>query len=188
MKAAKAAKPSLPAATAAMPAPPAPATARAGRTRPIGPEMIGFRLLKLTNLMSRPFFAQFAKHHALSLNEWRSIVVLATRPGSAAQDVAAATGLLPMNISRALMTLRKSGMVEEARDPDNHRRMLLWLTRRGEATFNQIAPHSQRDSRRLLGALSEAELVLFGSMLDKLITRAEEISEEHRLTAAGEGE
>jgi len=162
------------------------AAARAPRSRTLGTDMIGFRLLKLTNLMSRPFFAQFAKQHALSLNEWRAIVVLATHPGSAAQDVAAATGLLAMNISRALVTLRKAGLVEEARDPENHRRMLLWLTRRGETTFNQIAPHSLHNARRLMDALSEAELASFGTMLDKLIARAEEITADSRETANGD--
>lgn len=154
------------------------AAPRPARVRAIDTDMVGFRLLKLTNLMSRPFFAQFAKRHALSLNEWRAIVVLATHPGSAAQDVAAITGLLPMNISRALATLRRAGMVEEARDPENHRRTLLWLTERGESTFSQIAPHSLRNARRLMSALEPAELAVFGVLLDKLIARAEEISLE----------
>jgi DNA-binding MarR family transcriptional regulator len=79
--------------------------------------MAGFRLLKLTNLLSRPFFGQFAKLHDLTLNEWRTMVVLANQPASAAQDVAAMTGLHPMNISRALAGLRKAGRIEEARDP-----------------------------------------------------------------------
>jgi len=140
------------------------------------PEMVGFRLLKLTNLMSRPFFGQFAKQHSLSLTEWRAIVVLATRPGSAAQDICAATGLHAMNISRAVSALRKSGLVEEARDPDNHRRVLLWLTAEGSKTFRQIAPHSERDASQLMDALTPRELLAFSRTLDKLILRAEEIT------------
>jgi DNA-binding MarR family transcriptional regulator len=140
--------------------------------------MVGFRLLKLTNLMSRPFFGQFAKRHALSLNEWRAVVVLATRPGSAAQDISAATGLHPMNISRAVIGLRKAGMVEEARDPENHRRVLLWLTKAGEKTFKEIAPHSERQARMLLDGLAPEELMVLGRTIDKLIARAEEITAE----------
>ncbi|MCW5654473.1 MarR family winged helix-turn-helix transcriptional regulator [Hydrogenophaga sp.] len=144
----------------------------------LAPDMAGFRLLKLTNLMSRPFFGQFARQHALTLNEWRSIVVLSSRPGSAAQDVSAATGLHPMNISRAVIALRKRGLVEEARDPDNHRRMLLWLTRAGEDLFASIAPHSEAQNRRLFDVLSAEELASFTRTLEKLTARAEEITRD----------
>lgn len=140
------------------------------------PDMVGFRLLKLTNLLSRPFFGEFAKQHHLTLTEWRTIVVLANQPGSAAQDIAAATGLHPMNISRALAGLRKDGRVEEARDPDNHRRTLLWLTKVGEKTFREIAPHSERQAARLLDALSSTELSTLAAIIDKLVSRAEDIA------------
>lgn len=150
--------------------------AQASEKRALSPEMVGFRLLKLTNLMSRPFFGQFAKKHSLSLTEWRSMVVLASRPGSAAQDIAAATGLHAMNISRAVIALRKAKLVEEARDPDNHRRVLLWLTPAGQDIFQQIAPHSESQAASLLDVLTESELEALGRTVDKLITRAEQIT------------
>lgn len=137
--------------------------------------MVGFRLLKLTNLMSRPFFAQFARQYAVSLTEWRSIVVLHNQPGSAAQDIAAATGLHPMNISRAVINLRKAGMVEEARDPQNHRRVLLWLTEAGEKLFDVMRPVSEKNANMLLEVLTREEQITLGQMLDKLVVRAEEI-------------
>ncbi|WHZ12815.1 MAG: hypothetical protein OJF60_003256 [Burkholderiaceae bacterium] len=152
------------------------ATTSTERHPALTPEMVGFRLLKLTNLLSRPFFGEFAKQHELTLTEWRTIVVLANRPGSAAQDIAAATGLHPMNVSRALAGLRKAGRVEEARDPDNHRRTLLWLTNAGEKTFRDIAPHSERQASRLLDTLSAEELSALAKVVDKLVARAEEIT------------
>ncbi|MBO9516413.1 MAG: winged helix-turn-helix transcriptional regulator [Variovorax sp.] len=145
-------------------------------SKALTPEMVGFRLLKLTNLMSRPFFGQFAKQHSLSLTEWRSVVVLASRPGSAAQDISAATGLHPMNISRAVIALRKAGLVEEARDPENHRRVLLWLSPSGKKVFQQIAPYAESQAADLLDVLTAEELTVLGRTVDKLIARAEEIT------------
>ncbi len=154
----------------------APATHPTGRRATVvRPEMVGFRLLKLTNLLSRPFFGRFAKQHELTLTEWRTMVVLANRPGSAAQDVSAATGLHRMNISRALAGLRKAGRVSEARDPDNHRRTLLWLTPTGERTFREIIPYSERQADDLLEVLSKDELAQLDRIVDKLVARAEEI-------------
>ncbi|HSW17201.1 MAG TPA: MarR family winged helix-turn-helix transcriptional regulator [Ramlibacter sp.] len=141
----------------------------------LSPDMVGFRLLKLTNLLSRPFFGKFAKQHELTLNEWRTMVVLAAQPGSAAQDVAAATGLYAMNISRAVAGLRAAGRLEEARDPDNHRRTLLWLTKAGEKTYREIAPTSEQQAARLLDTLTAAEITTLARIVDKLVARAEEI-------------
>ena len=143
---------------------------------PLSPEMVGFRLLKLTNLLSRPFFGRFAKQHELTLNEWRTMVVLASRPGGAAQDVAMATGMTPMNVSRALAGLRAAARVEEARDPDNHRRTLLWLTKSGEKTYREIAPYSEKQAERLLATLTATEVTALGRIVDKLVARAEEIA------------
>lgn len=141
------------------------------------PEMVGFRLLKLTNLLTRPFFGKFAKQHALTLTEWRTIVVLANRPGIASQDIAALTGLHPMNISRAVTGLRNAGRVRDERDPDNHRRSLLWLTEAGQQTFREIAPHSEQQAAFLLEPFTEEELQQLAVMVDKLVKRAEEFTE-----------
>jgi DNA-binding MarR family transcriptional regulator len=142
----------------------------------LSPDAVGFRLLKLTNLLSRPFFGQFARQYELTLNEWRTMVMLAAQPGSAAQDISAATGLHPMNISRALAGLRRTGRIEEARDPNNHRRTLLWLTKAGEKTYRDISPHSEQHAARWLEALTPPELATLARIVDKLVARAEEIT------------
>lgn len=138
------------------------------------PEMLGFRLLRLTNLLTRPFVGRFAQRYSLTLTEWRTMVVLANRPGSAAQDIAALTGLHPMNISRAVSGLRKAGRIVDQRDPENHRRSLLWLSESGRTVFEEIAPHSEDQAAYLLEPFSEEELRLLASMVDRLLTRAEE--------------
>lgn len=146
------------------------------RRPPLTPEMVGFRLLKLTNLLTRPFFGKFAKQHALTLTEWRTMVVLANRPGVAAQDIAAFTGLHPMNISRAVTGLRNAGRLRDERDPGNHRRSLLWLTESGQQIFREIAPHSEQQAAFLLEQFTEQELQQLASMVDKLVARAEEFT------------
>ena len=112
----------------------------------LAPDTVVFRLVKLANLMTRPFFGQFAKRHALTINEWRSIVVLAAQPDSAAQDISATAGLHPMNISRALIGLRKAGMVVTELPPSEmaHLRERMkpviakYSASVGEATVNEI--------------------------------------------------
>lgn len=139
----------------------------------LSPDLIGFRLLKLTNLMSQPFFARIAKQHDLTLNEWRSMVAISASPGCAAEDISAATGMHPMNISRAVTGLKKRGFVDHTPDPGNHRRILLTLSPAGRAKFSEIAPMSENQSRQLLSPLSEEEIEAFSRILDKLVNQAE---------------
>lgn len=139
----------------------------------LSPDLIGFRLLKLTNLMSQPFFSKIAQQHALTLNEWRSMVAISASPGCAAEDISAATGLHPMNISRAVTGLRKRGFVQRAQDPQNHRRHLLTLSAEGRAKFDEIAPTSENQSRQLMSPLSEEEIEAFSVLLNKLLRQAE---------------
>lgn len=171
-------KTDAPAASVAQPVSPQTRGIVSHRDPALTPQLVGFRLFKLTNLLARPFFARIAKQHALTLNEWRVIVVLAAQPGSAAQDVSAATGLHPMNISRALAGLRKSGRTTQARDPDNHRRTLLWLSEQGLSTFHEIAPSAEEHGERLLEVLSETELSALADIVDKLTERAEQVLSE----------
>lgn len=104
------------------------------------------------------------------------MVVLANRPGIAAQDIAALTGLHPMNISRAVTGLRTAGRVRDERDPENHRRALLWLTESGQQIFREIAPHSEQQAAFLLEQFTEEELQQLAAMVDKLVARAEEFT------------
>src|SRR5690554_4893744 len=142
------------------------------------PDMVGFRLLKLTNLLSRPFFGKFAKQYALNLNEWRAMVVIANSPGVASQDISAATGLNPMTISRAIGGLRRAQRIREEVDPDNHRRILIWLTDKGLETYELISPYSERQAKMLLEVLSPEEVQALSKITDKLVRQAEIIINE----------
>lgn len=137
-----------------------------------------FRLLKLTNLVSRPFFGQTAKKYQLTLNEWRTIFVLANHPGIPAVDISGHTGLLPMNISRSLAALRKLAYITEAPDPRDMRRTLVWLTREGVQAYQVIADSARADARRLFADIPPQDLETFSRVVDLLIARTESLRDE----------
>lgn len=145
-----------------------PAAAELGNTR-----ALPFRLLKLTNLISRPFFGEIAREFHLTLNEWRTIFVLANHPGISAVEISAHTGLLPMNISRALATLKKSGRVTEAPDPRDMRRALMWLTEDGVQAYKAIAGTAKEHTDALFAGIPAEQLEAFGAVVDVLVERAE---------------
>ena len=46
-----------------------------------------YRLLRLVNLLSRPFQERFGTRYDLSLTEWRVMMALAARPGTTATEI-----------------------------------------------------------------------------------------------------
>ncbi len=48
----------------------------------------------------------------------------------------------------------------------------------GEKTFQDIAPHAETHARLLLDILDEKDLLALGRIIDKLISRADEITED----------
>jgi DNA-binding MarR family transcriptional regulator len=137
-----------------------------------------FRLLKLTNMVSRPFYGQIAKQYSLKLNEWRTLFVLANNPGTSAIDISAATGLHPMNISRSLSALRKSGRITEAPDPRDLRKNLISLTKEGIAIYQAVAQSAKEHTEKLFAEIPKEQLSTFSNVVDQLIAKAEVLLEQ----------
>ncbi len=128
-----------------------------------------FKLVRVVNLTARPFQQDVGKAHQLSLNEWRAMVVVASHPGSAATDIAEATGLDKMSVSRAVSGLVKMGRVTLENDPQDQRRSHVFLTPAGKKLFAQIGARATQREAQLFSGLSAAELKTMGGTLDKLI-------------------
>jgi DNA-binding MarR family transcriptional regulator len=128
-----------------------------------------FRLTRVVNLTARPFMETLSRTHHLSLNEWRSMVVLANHPGVAARDVAEATGLDKMSVSRALAALERQGRLERSANPADARSALLRLTAAGEQLYRAIGALAAEREAQLFAGISAAERAALAATIDKLI-------------------
>ncbi len=140
---------------------------------PLSRQSVWYRLMKLTNLINRPFFSRFAERYRLTINDARVLVTLASMPDAAAHELCDATGMHPMNVSRSVATLRGQGRVAERRDPDNRRRKMLRLTPKGWAACRSFAPDMERMSSFLLASMSQLEVEFLSRLVDLLIDRLE---------------
>jgi DNA-binding MarR family transcriptional regulator len=133
-------------------------------------ESIFFKLVRVVNLTARPFVESIGRGHRLTLNEWRAMLVLASHPGSAAQDVVAHTGLDKMTVSRALAGLQRRGRLVRREDPDDKRRALLTLSAAGRRVYQQIGVSGKAREQQLFAALSADDQEQLGRTLDTLIS------------------
>src|SRR6185295_4793135 len=78
-----------------------------------------YRLSILSNRVSRAIAARYAKTFDLTIPEWRIIAVLGRRPGLTAKEVAEATEMDKVAVSRAVAKLTTSRRISaEAHDED----------------------------------------------------------------------
>jgi DNA-binding MarR family transcriptional regulator len=140
------------------------------------PALLLYRLLKLTNLISRPFFASDAQRYQISMNELRVLMTLAPLREAASHELVDAAGMHPMNVSRSVAALRRHGRVQQRTDPNNRRRKLLQLTPDGMALYLNIVPHVQQVAARVFDTMSPEEIATLSRLLDGMTARLESTS------------
>jgi DNA-binding MarR family transcriptional regulator len=138
-------------------------------------EFLPYRLSILSNRVSRAIAARYAKAFDLTIPEWRIIAVLGRTPGLTAKDIAEATEMDKVAVSRAVARLTASRRVAAAYDPDDARRQLLSLTREGESVHARIAPIALASEQRLLASLNARERAELDALLDRLLIAAREL-------------
>lgn len=128
-----------------------------------------FKLVRVVNLTARPFHERVGSEHRLTLNEWRTMAVLAAQPGLNATQVADQTGLDKMAVSRALAGLRRHKRVQRHDDPTDRRSSRLYLTAAGKALHETVGALGRQREIALFGGIGAAELAQLDATLDKLI-------------------
>lgn len=132
-------------------------------------DFLPYRLSILSNRVSRAIAARYVKTFDLTIPEWRIIAVLGRRPGLTAKEVAEATEMDKVAVSRAVSKLVDSKRVAARADREDARRQILSLTAQGESVHARIAPIALASEQKLLASLSMRERELLDALLDRLL-------------------
>jgi DNA-binding MarR family transcriptional regulator len=138
-------------------------------------DFLPYRLSILSNRVSRAIAARYAKAFDLTIPEWRIIAVLGRRPGLTAKEVAEATEMDKVAVSRAVAKLVASKRVAARADRDDARRQILSLTSQGENMHARIAPIALESEQRLLTSLSAREREQLDTLLARLLGAAKSL-------------
>lgn len=135
-------------------------------------DFLPYRLSILSNRVSRAIAARYAKAFDLTIPEWRIIAVLGRRAELTAKEVAEATEMDKVAVSRAVAKLVDAKRVATRADRDDARKQLLSLTAQGESVHARIAPIALENEQRLLAALSARERDQLDRLIDRLLVAA----------------
>lgn len=131
-----------------------------------------YRLSILSNRVSRAIAKRYAKTFNLSIPEWRIIAVLGRRPALTAKEIAEATEMDKVAVSRAVAKLAAAKRVAASADAADGRRQVLTLTAQGEALHARIAPIALEAEQRLLASLDARERAQFDTLVERLLGAA----------------
>jgi DNA-binding MarR family transcriptional regulator len=142
------------------------------RDRLVLEEVLPYRLSILSNRVSRAIAQRYAKAFNLTIPEWRIIAVLGRRAGLTAKEIAEATEMDKVAVSRAVARLIAARRIAAKADVNDARRQKLELTRDGENVHARIAPMALASEQRLLASLSARERTELDALLDRLLQAA----------------
>ncbi len=142
---------------------------------PAGDPTLFYRLLKLSNLIGRPFFTHFADRYDLTMNDLRVLMTLALLSEAASHEICQLTGMHPMNVSRTVARLRRQGRIVERADPTNRRRKILAPTEAGRDLSDRLTPHVRVLSQFVFDGLTPLETDMMGRLVDLLTRRLESV-------------
>jgi len=126
-----------------------------------------YRLSVLANTVSRALGESYEERFGLTIPQWRVIAVLGPEAALSASEIAEHSVMDKVTVSRAVARLVDDGRLLRATDPDDRRRSLLRLSRRGRSIYERIIPLARAYERDLLRALDPGDR----SELDRLLTR-----------------
>jgi DNA-binding MarR family transcriptional regulator len=132
-------------------------------------DFLPYRLSILSNRISRAIAARYASTFDLTIPEWRIIAVLGRRPGLTAKEVAEATEMDKVAVSRAVAKLVAARRIAVRADAEDARRQILSLTSQGESLHARIAPIALESEQRLLAPLTAREREQLDALIKQLL-------------------
>ncbi|GJL98316.1 MAG: MarR family transcriptional regulator [Hyphobacterium sp.] len=137
-----------------------------------------YRLSVASNRASRWVARSYETRFGLSIWQWRVIAVLGGADKLTAQDVATATAMDKVTVSRAVRGLLESGHVDRKKHDRDGRSALLELTPSGRSVYTEIAPDAIRQEAELLDGFSRTEIDQLMQLLAKLERRADDLADD----------
>jgi DNA-binding MarR family transcriptional regulator len=146
--------------------------------------LITFRVLVLSQLLSRLVDASVTQQLALSSRQWRVLVMLNRLGPSTSGDLARMAHLDHSQVSRVSFELADLGLVAQDNDASDRRKQVLSITREGLDKLKEGLGGSLSRESRLRGQLSDAEYDTFCRVLQTLTVEAQQMLLEARPPAA----
>jgi DNA-binding MarR family transcriptional regulator len=142
-----------------------------------------YRLMRLSETVSREFAKAYHDRYGLTRPEWRVFATLGQYGTMTATAIGAHSAMHKTKVSRAVAALEKRKWLARETDSTDRRVELLTLTRTGRAAYREMVPVAREFERRLSKAMSGSRFSEFDddmTQLEKALSRSQNESRSKR--------
>jgi DNA-binding MarR family transcriptional regulator len=158
---------------------------RAQKPKIIITDLLSSRLHTLAALSAASASLRVERKFSLTLLEWRSLGQLAAFAPISLKELAHRAGMDKSYASRTVAGLIERGFIASERNDADARGVMLTLTDKGQALYQQVIVDAESRNERLLRPLSQEDRQRLMTSLTALTERARQVLDEERLIQAG---
>lgn len=148
-------------------------------------DLLSSRLHTLAALSAASASLRVERKFSLTLLEWRSLGQLAAFAPLSLKDLAHRAGMDKSYASRTVSGLIERGFIASERNDADARGVMLTLTKKGQALYQQVIVDAESRNDRLLRPLNMEERERLMENLAALTESARQVLNEERLIQAG---
>ncbi|MFV8783730.1 MarR family winged helix-turn-helix transcriptional regulator [Microbulbifer sp. SA54] len=137
-------------------------------------KFLPYRLSVLSNRVSNAIAQAYGERFDLTIPAWRVMAILGRFPNLSAADLVEQTAMDKVAISRAVSILLRNDYITRSEDLSDRRRQVLNLSELGRDVYERIVPLAQQYENDLMGSLSDEERRQLDSIIEKLMSRAQD--------------
>lgn len=127
-----------------------------------------YRLFRISARVADVLNAYYGPKFGFSRSAWRTMAIIANRPGASAKEICQAGGLDQFSVSRAVKQLVELGYARRQAGRSDRRYAAIELSESGWSAFTEISEVAKRLDADLTSAVSEKELATLDSILTRL--------------------
>jgi MarR family transcriptional regulator, organic hydroperoxide resistance regulator len=137
-------------------------------------QLIGYKIIKGEVLIKRKLLSAFLeKGYDITFEQWTVMNVLYVEAGLIQSEIATKTYKDKTNVTRILDVLSKKGYVVRESHEKDRRSSCIYLTDTGKRMFEDLIPYTKSINEQFIKGLSDEELKIFTSVLDRICNNAE---------------
>lgn len=151
------------------------------------PLRFSHRLNTAASFFNVPIYGWIESEFGLTRPQFVVLFSVYLRNESTAHDICVSSVFPKNTISRAVLHVIRGELLESAPDPDDNRRLLLRITRKGKAIIENVLPVLRRQEDVMLSSLTPRERRTLEDLLERIILNQggqapSEVAEEARMT------
>lgn len=134
-----------------------------------------YRLAVLSHEVSKAFTPLYQQRFELTRQEWRVLAALGENSNMSSKEITEYSTLEKMQVSRAIKSMIKKSLVKYVDNKLDRREKRVTLSSKGTQVYKEIVPLALAREEFILSSLSDREVKLFDTVIDRLLEKARKL-------------